>query len=560
MRPGSAPLLRSLVANLVPPSFVGPVLIGSTSTIWPGVWGGAPTLTYSLYRNGIAVPQVAGLTFAAAEAYGFLDLDIGPGVKWLVIPNGVTSLGVFTNSITTAMTDIPSVAASGVGWEARFATLSGSLVAAGINQGSAGPAQDIVQATPANQPTSNTADPLFSMRATFDTAGNQRLRANTPAFYTWLSDGTGMGWLLAAMSRVNTATFACDNRQAATTPIGFSVLTTGFSGNPTEIKASIGNGAVECFTVGSGATLSLGVPHFICGDHMTGQPGADGHIYMDTVLVGSANNTAVPSALPSNEAITVSGYNGPGFGWNGESAMFYLCKGVPTANEYATGFAYANHWYLGRDRFELIGDSNTEGLNTVCWRNIIGGWICAANFDAISVGTTTDPANPATPAIPRWGGKNHCGISGATIATHQALLGTEMASKFAPTVCVISLGTNDTATLADAPAYSSAMITYIASIVAIRPQCKFVLLGVPFLGPGLAARNTKGGLFNDTFLTTIMPWCVSQGITAAFVDLRPILGSGWSATYYFDDLHFNPAGHTLIAPAIFAGCQAVGAA
>ena len=115
------------VANLTPPVVTWTGAVGSSPAITPGTWTGGPTLTYTLYRDGVPVTGAEGLTEAAAEAYDAVSADaaatntvapavaltvlIGntpaitpgtwttPDLVWREIPNGSDPAGVDSNTI-----------------------------------------------------------------------------------------------------------------------------------------------------------------------------------------------------------------------------------------------------------------------------------------------------------------------------------------------------------------------------------------------------------------------------------------------------------------------------
>jgi hypothetical protein len=102
--------------NSIPPVLAWTVSIGNSPTITPGTWSESPTLTYTLYRDGVADGTEVGRTEAQAEAYVAVAADIGPTLLWReTATNGAGSATSDSNSVTYAhATDLPD-SAIGIG-------------------------------------------------------------------------------------------------------------------------------------------------------------------------------------------------------------------------------------------------------------------------------------------------------------------------------------------------------------------------------------------------------------------------------------------------------------
>ncbi len=153
MRPGSFPKFGSrLAVNLSAPVLTGPVLVGSSFTVTPGSWSGSPTLTYTLYRDGVADGTQVGRTLAQINAYLQVSADVKPLLTVKEIPNGLTGSAVTSNSISYT----PDPAESGLAFDydplIANMTKDGSDRVSAWNDGSA-LARHLGMAVTASQPT-----------------------------------------------------------------------------------------------------------------------------------------------------------------------------------------------------------------------------------------------------------------------------------------------------------------------------------------------------------------------------------------------------------------------
>jgi hypothetical protein len=133
----------STPTNSVAPSVSWTGILGSSPTITPGTWSNSPTLTYTLYRNGVAVVGQTGRTAAQLNAYVAVAADLvtagvagGQSLKWKEIPNGVDANGVFTNTILYAAAKVTTALTAT--WDGDIATLTSGKVSDWPNQSAAG--------------------------------------------------------------------------------------------------------------------------------------------------------------------------------------------------------------------------------------------------------------------------------------------------------------------------------------------------------------------------------------------------------------------------------------
>jgi hypothetical protein len=86
--------------NITPPVLSGPVEIGLSPVVTPGVWtGGSQRLRYSLIRSPGSVEVLAGVTQAAIEAYVYTDADIGPTLQLSEWPEHQIGFAVPSNQV-----------------------------------------------------------------------------------------------------------------------------------------------------------------------------------------------------------------------------------------------------------------------------------------------------------------------------------------------------------------------------------------------------------------------------------------------------------------------------
>jgi hypothetical protein len=175
----AAPAVAAPV-NSVAPVIAGTVTIGGSVTITAGTWSGAPTLTYTLVRGGVADGTEVNRTEAQAEAYVFVAADIGPSIVWReTATNAGGSDSEDSNALSFSPTQLTNVrlwlrADLGV-------TLNGADVDIWADQSGAG--NDFSAAAAANQP-------LF---IGLDAGFNQKPAVQFDGGSEWLRD-TAFSW------------------------------------------------------------------------------------------------------------------------------------------------------------------------------------------------------------------------------------------------------------------------------------------------------------------------------------------------------------------------------
>jgi hypothetical protein len=101
----------ALPANTVPPAITWTLSIGNSPTLTPGTWTGSPSLSYTLYRDGVADGTETGRSEAQVEAYVAVAADIGPAAVLWYEDDAVSSTSAASNSVTYAhATDLPDTA------------------------------------------------------------------------------------------------------------------------------------------------------------------------------------------------------------------------------------------------------------------------------------------------------------------------------------------------------------------------------------------------------------------------------------------------------------------
>ena len=268
-----------------PPVLAWTVEIGNTPTLTDPVYTGDPgTITWTLYRDGVADGTIANVSKATAEAYAAVAGDIGPDLHFgATVTNGTGSDSDVTN--TVAFDDATYLPNTAIGVSTAGLTLADSDTTVDQWDASLGGVSATLSAlTAANRPAYSTGGVGARPLATFDgstdylvgtiTKGSSfttiemgvvgQLGSNSGMAYA-LNFGTGSNWIRRQDVSPNkiqvrtlaSATFATSTSDVNSTPLHFSADSQGAN----NVRAG---GTVEASTAsgvtaqGDGSTLALG--------------------------------------------------------------------------------------------------------------------------------------------------------------------------------------------------------------------------------------------------------------------------------------------------------------
>jgi hypothetical protein len=217
-------------------------------------------------------------------------------------------------------------------------TLNGSNISAWADQGAA-PAQDLTEATAANQAPYVASDAAFGGRPIMSTGANTKgVQASTAADWNFCHNGTGMTLFMVARSRGPAGNFMLGTQSSAgVVGLGFSCI----FWTTNNLRFVVGAGAAGVIDVATtGNTFPAAAAHVVVITYRTGSD-PDCVIRIDRAQVGTGSEAVAPSASNAMGPLSLGYPINKAGGCDSDFADFALFNRVLSAAEITQLETYA---------------------------------------------------------------------------------------------------------------------------------------------------------------------------------------------------------------------------